>query len=95
MRWQYTSRLVNAVHEKRVALKEVFDHILEHHDEYDEDTVLCADGFNTRLDDFEFCFLLNIFNGIFEHADVLLGMLQKKTLDIQFCMARVKEFCDS
>ena len=94
-RWQYTSKLVNAVHEKRVALKEVFDHILEHHDEYDEDTVLCADGFITRLDDFEFCFLLNIFNGIFEHADVLFGMLQKKTLDIQFCMVRVKEFCDT
>lgn len=51
--WQCTSRLVNAVHEKRVAQKEVFDHILEHHD---EDTVLCADGFNTHLDDSEFCF---------------------------------------
>lgn len=55
-RWQYTSRLVNAVYEKRAALKELFDHILEHHDEYDEDNVHCADGFNARLDDFEFCF---------------------------------------
>ncbi|KAG7513368.1 zinc finger MYM-type protein 1-like [Solea senegalensis] len=54
-RWQSTSRLVNVVHEKRIALKELFDHILEHHDEYNEDTVLCADGFDKRLDDFEFC----------------------------------------
>ncbi|XP_055017683.1 zinc finger MYM-type protein 1-like [Boleophthalmus pectinirostris] len=94
-RWQYTSRLVNAVYEKRLALKELFDHILEHHDEYDQDTVLSADGFTARLGDFEFCFLLNIFNGIFEYADVLFGILQTKSLDVQFCMARVNEFCDT
>ena len=93
-RWQYASRVVDAVHEKRTALKEVFEHILEHHDEYDADTALSADGFITRLDDFEFCFLLNTFNGLFEHADVLFGILQNKTLDVQFCMARVNEFCD-
>lgn len=86
---------MNAVYEKRVTLKELFDHILEHHDEYDEDTVLCADGFNARLDDFEFCFLLNAFNGIFEYADVLFEILQTKTLDVQFCMARVNEFCNT
>lgn len=59
-RWQYTSRLVSTVFEKRDALKELFNHILEDHDEYDEDSVRCADGFNTRLDDFEFCFFLHI-----------------------------------
>ncbi len=94
-RWQYTSRLVSTDFENRVALKELFHHILEHHDEYDEDSVRCADGFNARLDDFEFCFLLHTFNGIFEHSDVLFAMLQNKTLDVQFCMARVKEFCDT
>lgn len=55
-RWQYTSRLVNAVFEKRVALKELFNHLLEHHDDHDGDTVLMADGFNARLDDFELSF---------------------------------------
>ena len=29
-------------------------------------TMHCADGFNAHLDDFEFCFLLHTFNGIFE-----------------------------
>lgn len=94
-RWQYTSRLVNAVFEKRVALKELFNHILEHHDEYDGDTVLSADGFNARLDDFEFCFLLETFNGIFNYSDVLFGILQKQALDVQFCLTRVDEFCDT
>ncbi|KAK0145579.1 hypothetical protein N1851_015533 [Merluccius polli] len=92
---QYTSRLVSTVFEKRDAVKELFDHILEHHDNYDEDSLRCADGFNARLDDFEFCFLLHTFNGIFEHSDVLFAILQSKTLDVQFCLARVKEFCDT
>ncbi|XP_051918603.1 zinc finger MYM-type protein 1-like [Hippocampus zosterae] len=94
-RWQCTSKLVNAVYEKRLALKELFDHILEHHGEYDQDAVLAADGFAARLGDFEFCFLLNVFNGIFEYADVLFGILQTKWLDVQFCMARVNEFCEA
>lgn len=92
--WRNTSKLLKAVQEKRVALKELFDHILEHHDDFDEDTVLCADGFNARLDDFEFCFLLNTFDGMFEQADVLFGSLQRNTLDVQSCVERVNGLCD-
>ncbi|TNN00797.1 hypothetical protein fugu_012043 [Takifugu bimaculatus] len=87
--WQYTSRVVNTVFEKRDAMKELFHHILEHHYEYDEDSVRRADGFKARLDDFEFCFLLNTFNGIFEYSDVLFSILQDKKLDVQFCLARM------
>lgn len=42
-----------------------------------------------------FVFSLNVFSGIFEHADGLFGILQTKSLDVQFCMARVNEFCDT
>ncbi|XP_077444502.1 zinc finger MYM-type protein 1-like isoform X2 [Stigmatopora argus] len=94
-RWHYTSRVVNTVFEKRDALKELFHHILEHHDEYDEESVRCADDFKACLDDFEFCFLLHTFNGIFEHSVVLFSILQNNKLDVQFCLARVKEFCDT
>lgn len=47
------------------------------------------------LDDFEFCFLLHTFNGIFEHSDMLFSILQDKKLDVQFCLVRAKEFCDT
>ncbi|XP_049573527.1 zinc finger MYM-type protein 1 isoform X1 [Syngnathus scovelli] len=93
--WHDTSRVVNTVFEKRDALKELFDHILEHHGEYDEDSVRCADGLKARLDDFEFCFLLHTFNGIFESSDVRFSILQDKIPDVPFCLARVKEFCDT
>lgn len=57
--------------------------------------VCSADGFNARLDYYEFCFLLNTFHGIFEFSDALFAVLQNKTLDLQFCLARVNEFCET
>ena len=57
--------------------------------------VRCADGFKAPLDDFEFCFLLHTFNGIFEYSDVLFSILEDEKLDVQFCLARVKEFYDT
>lgn len=87
--------MVHTVFEKRDALKELFHYILEHYDEYDEDSVHCADGFKACLDDFQFCFLLHTFNGIFEYSDVLFSVLQDKKNDVQFSLARVKEFCDT
>lgn len=51
-RWQYTSRLVNTVFENRTDLKGLFDHIMEHHEDFDADKLIAADGFNARQDDF-------------------------------------------
>ncbi|KAK9531031.1 hypothetical protein VZT92_010483 [Zoarces viviparus] len=94
-RWQYSSRPVNTVFEKRAALQELFEHILEHHDEYDEESVRCADRYKAHLENFEFCFLLSTFHGIFEYSDVLFGVLQNNKLDVQLCLKRVDEFCDT
>ncbi|GAB1597398.1 uncharacterized protein LOC115225801 isoform X1 [Argonauta hians] len=94
-RWQYTSRIVNTVLEMKDALKELFQHILEDPDEFDEDSVCYADGFAARLNDFEFCFLLHVFHEVFRYSDELFSILQSKHQDIQFCLSRVKEFCDT
>lgn len=83
------SRLVSTVFEKRLALKELFEHIIEHHDEYDEDTVCCADEYNAK-----FCFLLSTFYGIFEYSNVLFGILQNKALHVKFCLAIIDVFCE-
>ncbi|KAK9534312.1 hypothetical protein VZT92_009362 [Zoarces viviparus] len=56
-RWQYSSRLVNMVFEKRAALPELFVQILEHLDEFDDES--------------------------------------NRKLDVQFCLKRVDEFCDT
>ncbi|KAJ4922465.1 hypothetical protein JOQ06_019560 [Pogonophryne albipinna] len=82
-RWNFASRLVCPVFEKKDALKDLFDYIVEHHKEFDDAAILSADGYLSNLGNFEFGFFLSTFNDIFAHADVLFDILQK----------RVEEFC--
>ena len=92
-RWNFASRLVCTVFEEKDALKNVFEHIVDHHDEYDNDSIDRADGFISQLSSFEFCFLLSTFHEMFSHADVLFDILQKHSFDMQFSLRRVDEFC--
>ncbi|XP_078146200.1 zinc finger MYM-type protein 1-like [Centroberyx gerrardi] len=90
-RWCFNSRLVCTVAEKTRKLREVFEHIVDHHTEFDDDTVHCADGYITLLASFDFCFRLKTSHTIFSYSDVVFGILQNKGFDIQFCLARVDE----
>lgn len=44
-----------------------------------------ARGFMQFLDSFNTVFMLNTFNDIFSFTDVLFDILQKNSLDIQYC----------
>ncbi|XP_056132705.1 uncharacterized protein K02A2.6-like [Lampris incognitus] len=44
---------------------------------------------------FDLNFLLGIFCEMFAYVDVLTGILQSKALDMQFCPARLEEFCEN
>ncbi|XP_076836806.1 zinc finger MYM-type protein 1 [Brachyhypopomus gauderio] len=90
-RWQFNSRLVCTVAEKARELREVFEHIVDQHAEFDNDAVHCADGFLTLLASFDFNFWLKTFHAIFSYSDVVFGILQNKGFDIQFYLARVDE----
>ncbi|KAM6949866.1 ribonuclease P protein subunit p29 isoform 1-T1 [Lycodopsis pacificus] len=92
-RWQCSSDLVNEVFEKRAALQELFEHILEHLDDYNDESVRCADDYKDHLENFEFVFLLSTFRGIFEYSDVLFRVLENKKLDVQFCLKIVDDVC--
>lgn len=54
-----------------------------------------VDEFNTRLEDFEFCFLLHTFVGVFVCSYVLFVVLLNKTLGVEICLTRLNEFCDT
>ena len=84
IRWNFNSRLVCTVHEKRADLVQLFQHILDHAEDFDRETVHCASGHLSHVKSFEFFFFLFAFVGIFDFADVLFGILQSKTLDMQF-----------
>ncbi|CAK6953275.1 zinc finger MYM-type protein 1-like [Scomber scombrus] len=91
VRWNFNTRLVCTVHEKRAELVDLFQHILDQAEDFDRETVHCASGHLAQLKSFDFCFFLFSFTGIFDIADVLFGILQSKTLDMQFCLARIAD----
>lgn len=47
-------------------------------------------GFLNQLNDFEFALLVCIFASIFTITDVLFNMLQKKSLDINYCLSQIE-----
>ncbi len=80
-RWNFSSRLVGTVCEKRARLLELFQHITDHPSDSDANSIHC-----TQLKTFDFCFLLLTFKEIFDFANVLFKILQNKSQDIQFCL---------
>ncbi len=46
------------------------------------------------LNSFSF-FYIYIYTAIFDIVDVLFGILKSKTLDVQFSLARITDFCQS
>ncbi|KAJ8378341.1 hypothetical protein AAFF_G00243610 [Aldrovandia affinis] len=94
-RRNFNARSVCTVSNKREELKELFEHIVDHHDDFDQDNIHSADGYITHLVSFEFCFLLSTFSSIFAHSDVLFGILQSREFDMQFCLNSVEDFCST
>ncbi|XP_034076957.1 zinc finger MYM-type protein 1-like [Gymnodraco acuticeps] len=90
-RWCFHSRLVCTVADKTRELREVFEHIVDHHTEFDDETVHCSDGYITLLTSFDFSFWLKTFHAIFSYSDVVFEILQNKGFDMQFCLARVDQ----
>lgn len=90
-RWNYNSRIVNTVHENKTELISFFEHIVDDPDSWDTDTYNCAVGYLTTMKSFTFSFLLEIFSLIFALTDTLFNILQTKTFDVNYCVAKVKE----
>lgn len=69
-------------------MKDVFEAIMN--DKESSDSFLIAQGFHAQFRNFEFCFLSLIFDDIFNITDNLFQHLQKKSLDVQSCIAKIK-----
>lgn len=54
LRWNFNSRLVGMVHDKRAELVKLFQHILDHAEDFDRETVHCASGHLSQLKSFDF-----------------------------------------
>jgi hypothetical protein len=59
-----------------------------------DDWDITSHGFLASLQDFDFIFLLSVFNKLFSVSDTVFEMLQKKAMDINYCLWKVTEFED-
>ncbi|KAK1903270.1 Zinc finger MYM-type protein 1 [Dissostichus eleginoides] len=81
----------DGIKERFFKYEDVFEHIVDHHTEFDDETVHCSDGYITLLTSFDFSFWLKTFHAIFSYSDVVFQILQNKGFDMQFCLARVDQ----
>lgn len=89
-RWSSNSKLISAIVQDWQKLKEVFENIVTS-EESDRNSVQLARGFLRDMNDFEFTFLTIVFSDIFDLTDILYDVLQKKSLDINFCITQIKK----
>lgn len=69
VRWNSNSKLISAVHTNRLTLIEVFRELLD--SPGDAKTVREAQGYLSNLENFQFVFLLAVFQNIFVKTDLL------------------------
>lgn len=87
-RWSSNSKLLDVIVQDWDKLKEVFEFII-HSEESDQKSIRLATGFLGNMNDFEFTFLALVFNDIFSATNILFDILQKKSLDINYCLSQI------
>lgn len=87
-RWSSHGKLLNVVVEEWDGLKEIFQRLLSD-PQSDEKTIRQSEGFLNNFNSFQFTLLSIVFNDIFELANILFNVLQKKSLDIHFCLSQI------
>ncbi|KAJ8977129.1 hypothetical protein NQ317_011665 [Molorchus minor] len=88
--WCSNSKLVYTIVQEWDKLKEVFEFIITSEDS-DQKSIQLARGFLNDMNDFDFTFLVVIFNDIFITTDILYDVLQKNSLDINLCVYQIKQ----
>ena len=90
-RWNSNTRLVGTVHSIQWHLVSFFEGIIESPQQWDDGTVDAAGGYIAKLQSTEFLFLIEVFQTIFPHTEMLFSILQTKRFDISYCNSKVQD----
>ena len=92
VRWNSNSRLVQTILHHVPDLIQVFRTIREgDSDDWDNDTMMKASGFESWLNKSSTYFLLMVYGAVFEVTDSLFSFVQVKVMDITQCSVRVTD----
>jgi hypothetical protein len=91
-RWVYHSRIVNVIDNCRPDIINTLNNILDNSDDWDSDSLSLAEGFLIKLNDFFFCFILEITSLVFSKTDVLFNLLQNSRVDLNTAKNHISAF---
>ncbi len=92
MRWYYRARVINVLFNNYEKLIEIFENLADNPTGWDDETLDKVSGLHGYFTRFQFCFLVLIFQKIFEQSSILYSILQGKDTDFQYGMTRVERF---
>lgn len=88
-RWTSNSKIVGVINDDWDSLKQVFIAIINDPTS-DQISIRQSDGFLNKFNDFEFALMVVLFSDIFGLTDILFDVLQKKSLDINYCISQIR-----
>ncbi|XP_061925575.1 zinc finger MYM-type protein 1-like isoform X1 [Entelurus aequoreus] len=90
-RWSSNSRLLQTISMHHDDLRSLFHIIIENPDSWDNDTLMMAAGYDQWLSKASTCFLLMVYEYIFNETSALCRVLQNKVMDIEYCLAPIRD----
>ena len=85
-RWYYRTRVINVLFNNYEKLIEIFENLVDNPTGWDDETLDKVSGLHGYLTRFLFCFLVLIFQKLFEQSSILYSILQGKDTDFQYGM---------
>ena len=89
-RWSLSARLVETVQQNLEDQLQLFEHIVETPQSFDQKSMNETQGFLLTLSGFDFNILLQIYGLAFPFTQNLYNILQSKSMDILFCVKEIE-----
>lgn len=90
-RWSSNSRLLQTVSMHHSDLLNLFRAIDNDEGRWDDETVIKSAGYERWLSKSSTCFLIAVYESVFNKTDALFRVLQNKIMDIGFCCEQIRE----
>ena len=93
-RWFYRSRTVGVIFEKYQSLLTALQSIVENPQPWDDVTLSMSSGLLQHLNGFLFCFLIALFNKLFQQSSILYMVLQNRKTDLSYGIGKIISFLE-
>ncbi|XP_028413650.1 uncharacterized protein LOC114536504 [Dendronephthya gigantea] len=91
-RWYYRSRVISVLHRNYQKLHDIFLGVVDEPGSWDGESLGKISGLLHNISSFLFCFLVCVFQQIFQQSSILYEILQGQQTDFNYGMVRIQRF---